>query len=239
MKSRSAIIETLPVIVETLPPWEKGGIGQAAAALTQANAGLMAMLRFGQIILHYQVETGMTIKALLEDCGCTNNYHTAARYVRIARAADALLIEGAELPDSATAILSAAKESDCERAEDLRAQVNAEPEDPALQEVWRKVLAGETPVGRWKAAYGGINKTRGDSHAKEAQYGKMGARACATLRTVWANWDYMPGADKGEFAEMLAHTLFGCPFKNWAGAPAAVLNEIMVEANRKKKGGSK
>ena len=239
MKSVKPIEETLPVIVETLPPWEKGGIGQATAALTQANAGLMAMLRFGQIILHYQVETGMTIKALLEDCGCTNNYHTAARYVRIARAADALLVEGAELPDSATAILSAAKESDCERAEDLRAQMEAEPEDAATKAVWKKVLSGETPVGRWKAAIGGIKKTLGEPR-KDTNYINLANRAVASLRTVWANWDYIPGADRGKIAEALAATICGCMDKGWNEAPAAVIADIESALNRKnKKGGKK
>lgn len=225
MSGRKAVQEAeLVVMPPTSPEWTKGGMGALVATFDRANAGVAAIIDFGRMALHYQQETGLPMTVILENCHI--NYRTAMRYIAASRAAVALLDDGMiELPNSATAILSAAKESDAVRAEELRAKIDAEPQDPAAQEVWRKVISGETPVRRWKAAYAGLSQTLG-APRKHTNGIMVGDRTLATLRRVWDMWDTMPGADKGMMAEDVAASLFGDEERGWAAAPSAVLEEI-------------
>lgn len=202
----TAVVEA-DVGVETLPPFEKGGLGMFVAHYDRAMAGVMAIIQFGRIALHYQAETGLPMARICESGKV--NYKTAMRYVDISRAADALLSRGmAELPASASAILNAAKSSDADRAEALKAEMEKHPEDPALQDVCRRVLAGEIPVSRWRPAYMGLNRTF-DVPRKDTNAVNLAARALASLRTVWGSWDYMPGVDSGQIADNIVATLFG------------------------------
>lgn len=222
VKEKDEIVEIVPG--ETLPRWEDGGIGQLIAQYSRAAAGVAAIIGFGRLAIHYHEETGLPLTRIIESCAI--NYKTAMRYVAAARAAEALLSRGLEeLPNSASAILSAAKLSDADRAEDLRAEIDKDPENPALQQVWRNVLAGEIPVGRWKPAYAGLSKTLG-APRKNTNYINLADRALATLRTCFENWEYLPGADKGKLAQDIAQTLFGDPERKWPVAPAAVLEEV-------------
>jgi len=230
MSGRKEVHEAELVVMPqaALTEWTKGGMGALIATFDRANAGVAAIIDFGRMALHYQEETGLALSVLFENCHI--NYRTAMRYISAARAADALLSEGmTELPNSATAILSAAKASDCDRAEELRAKIDAAPQDPAAQEVWRKVTSGETPVGRWRAAYAGLSQTLG-APRKHTNGIVVGDRTLATLRRVWDMWDTMPGADKGKLAEDVAASLFGDEERGWAAAPSAVLEEIVREA---------
>lgn len=204
-----------------VPQWRAA----LAEQYRRACAGVGEIVAFGRMAVQAQRETGLPLTEVLEGCGV--NYRTAMRFVNAARAADALAIGSGAAPEGA--VLSAAKESDAARAEELRAEVERDPENPAAQEVWRRVVAGETPVGRWRAAYEGLLKTHGE-HRRCTNYVNVADRALATLRNVWAHWEEMPGADKGNVADSVAATLFGDPEGRWGEAPAAVLADVLAAA---------
>ena len=204
-------------------------VAQWRAALAEqgrrACAGVQEIVAFGRMAVQAQLETGLPLTEVLEGCGVA--YRTALRFVNAARAADALAIGSGAAPEGA--VLSAAKESDAARAEELRAEVERDPENPAAQEVWRRVVAGETPVGRWRAAYEGLLRTVGDPR-RCTRHAAVGDRALATLRNVWAFWDDIPGADAGQLAQDVAAALFGDPHRKWLSAPPAVLAEVLRAA---------
>lgn len=204
-------------------------VAQWRAALAEqgrrACAGVMEIVAFGRMAVQAQLETGLPLTEVLEGCGVA--YRTALRFVRMAEAADALAVAGGAFEGGA--LLSVAKESDVEKARELKAELEQHPENPAAQEVWRKVTAGETPVGRWRAAYEGLLKTHGE-YRRCTNYVNVADRALATLRNVWAHWEEMPGADRGNVADSVAATLFGDPDGRWGEAPAAVLADVLAAA---------
>ena len=195
----------------------------------RACAGVREIVAFGRMAVQAQLETGLPLSEVLEGCGVA--YRTALRFVHMAEAADALALAG-EISHEAGALLSVAKESDVEKARELKAEIKKTPDNDVLNEIWRKVVAGETPVRRWRAAYEGLLKTHG--HFKDQRlatnYVNVSDRALATLRNVWAHWEEMPGADKGKVAEAIAATLFGDPEGRWGEAPAAVLADVLAAA---------
>lgn len=207
-------------------------VAQWRAALAEqgrrACAGVMEIVAFGRMAVQAQLETGLPLTEVLEGCGVA--YRTALRFVRMAEAADALAVAGGAFEGGA--LLSVAKESDVEKAKELKAEIKKTPDNDVLNEIWRKVVAGETPVRRWRAAYEGLLKTHG--HFKDQRlatnYVNVADRALATLRNVWAHWEEMPGADKGKVAEAIAATLFGDPEGRWGEAPAAVLADVLAAA---------
>ena len=204
-------------------------VAQWRAALAEqgrrACAGVMEIVAFGRMAVQAQLETGLPLSEVLEGCGVA--YRTALRFVRMAEAADALAVAGGAFEGGA--LLSVAKESDVEKARELKAELEQHPENPAAQEVWRKVTSGETPVGRWRAAYEGLLKTVGDPR-RCTRHAAVGDRALATLRNVWAFWDDIPGADAGQLAQDVAAALFGDPHRKWLSAPPAVLAEVLRAA---------
>ena len=204
-------------------------VAQWRAALAEqgrrACAGVMEIVAFGRMAVQAQLETGLPLTEVLEGCGVA--YRTALRFVRMAEAADALALAGGAFEEGA--LLSVAKESDVEKAKALKAELEQHPDNPAAQEVWRKVTSGETPVGRWRAAYEGLLKTVGDPR-RCTRYAAVGDRALATLRNVWAFWDDIPGADAGQLAQDVAAALFGDPHRKWLSAPPAVLAEVLRAA---------
>lgn len=81
----------------------------------------------------------------------------------------------------------------------------------AAREVYEAVLAGKTPIRRWKAAVKGIEATR-DKPRRPVDYAALCARVCASLGTIFKAWPELTGATKGAIEDALRQCLDGAPW---------------------------
>ena len=88
----------------------------------------------------------------------------------------------------------------------------AEKEDAeAAREIYDDVLAGRTPIRRWKAALAGRTATK-DKPKKAIDYAAVCARVCASLDTLFKAWPSLRGQLKGEIEDALSGALERAPF---------------------------
>ena len=97
--------------------------------------------------------------------------------------------------------------------EEARTLIEAtEKEDgEAAREVYEDVLAGRTPIRRWKAALAGRTATK-DKPKKAIDYAAVCARVCASLDTLFKAWPSLRGQLKGEIEDALYGALERAPF---------------------------
>lgn len=88
---------------------------------------------------------------------------------------------------------------------------HAAAEEEALHEVFDDVLAGRTPIRRWKAALAGRTATK-DKPKKAIDYAAVCARVCASLDTLFKAWPSLRGQLKGEIEDALYGALERAPF---------------------------
>ena len=97
----------------------------------------------------------------------------------------------------------------------LSREAEGQGADGAAREVYEAVLAGKTPIRRWKAAVKGIEATR-DRPKRPVDYAALCARVCASLGTIFRAWPELTGATKGAIEDALRQCLDGAPW-NVAG----------------------
>ena len=98
---------------------------------------------------------------------------------------------------------------DVEEARSLMEEVekdHAAAEEEALHEVFDDVLAGRTPIRRWKAALAGRTATK-DKPKKPIDYEKLAYVALRSLRTVAEAWPGLKGAVKDRIEEKFWETM--------------------------------
>ena len=71
----------------------------------------------------------------------------------------------------------------------------------ALKKVHLGLLAGSTPIRRWKPAVGGLAKTEGKPRPK-IDHGKLGYNAILTIKNTIKNWDLVSSGDKQNIARV-------------------------------------
>lgn len=71
----------------------------------------------------------------------------------------------------------------------------------ALKKVHLGLLAGSTPIRRWKPAVGGLAKTDEKPRPK-IDHGKLGYNAILTIKNTVKNWDKVSAADKQNIARV-------------------------------------
>ncbi|HMO03922.1 MAG TPA: hypothetical protein PKC67_02455 [Kiritimatiellia bacterium] len=71
----------------------------------------------------------------------------------------------------------------------------------ALKKVHLGLLAGSTPIRRWKPAVGGLAKTE-DRQRPEINYGKLGYNAILTIKNAIKHWDKVSSTDKQSIARV-------------------------------------
>lgn len=87
----------------------------------------------------------------------------------------------------------------------------AEKEDAeAAREIYDDVLAGRTPIRRWKAALAGRTATK-DKPKKPIDYEKLAYVALRSLRTVAEAWPGLKGAVKDRIEEKFWETMDAMP----------------------------
>lgn len=104
-------------------------------------------------------------------------------------------------------------EVDVAAARELMEEVekdHAAAEEEALHEVFDDVLAGRTPIRRWKAALAGRTATK-DKPKKPIDYKRICDSVCASLRTISKAWPGLKGALRDEIGEKLHDTLADAP----------------------------
>ena len=107
---------------------------------------------------------------------------------------------------------------DVEEARSLMEEVekdHAAAEEEALHEVFDDVLAGRTPIRRWKAALAGRTATK-DKPKKPIDYEKLAYVALRSLRTVAEAWPGLKGAVKDRIEEKFWETMDLLPEELWA-----------------------
>lgn len=87
---------------------------------------------------------------------------------------------------------------------------HAAAEEEALHEVFDDVLAGRTPIRRWKAALAGRTATK-DKPKKPIDYEKLAYVALRSLRTVAEAWPGLKGAVKDRIEEKFWETMDAMP----------------------------
>lgn len=80
----------------------------------------------------------------------------------------------------------------------------------AAREVYEDVMAGRTPIRRWKAALAGRTATK-DKPKKPVDYKKLCEGVCASLRTICKAWPGLKGALRDEIGEKLRDVLADAP----------------------------
>ena len=80
----------------------------------------------------------------------------------------------------------------------------------AAREVYEDVMAGRTPIRRWRAALAGRTATK-DKPKKPVDYKKICESVCASLRTICKAWPGLKGALRDEIGEKLHDTLADAP----------------------------
>lgn len=104
-------------------------------------------------------------------------------------------------------------EVDVAAARELMEEVekdHAAAEEEALHEVFDDVLAGRTPIRRWKAALKGRTATK-DKPKKAVDYSALCERTCASLRSISKAWPRLRGALRDEIGEKLRDALAEAP----------------------------
>ena len=96
-------------------------------------------------------------------------------------------------------------------AYELCREAEGQGADGAAREVYEAVLAGKTPIRRWKAAVKGIEATR-DKPKRPVDYAALCARVCASLGTIFRAWPELTGATKGAIEDALRQCLDGAPW---------------------------
>ena len=96
-------------------------------------------------------------------------------------------------------------------AYELCREAEGQGADGAAREVYEAVLAGRTPIRRWKAAVKGIEATR-DRPKRPVDYAALCARVCASLGTIFRAWPELTGATKGAIEDALRQCLDGAPW---------------------------
>lgn len=102
---------------------------------------------------------------------------------------------------------------DVEEARSLMEEVekdHAAAEEEALHEVFDDVLAGRTPIRRWRAALNGRTATK-DKPKKPVDYKGLCNSVCASLRTICKAWGGLKGALRDEIGEKLHDVLAEAP----------------------------
>ena len=87
---------------------------------------------------------------------------------------------------------------------------HAAAEEEALHEVFDDVLAGRTPIRRWKAALAGRTATK-DKPKKAVDWSALCERTCASLRSIAKAWPRLKGALRDEIGEKLRDALAEAP----------------------------
>lgn len=80
----------------------------------------------------------------------------------------------------------------------------------AAREIYEDVMAGRTPIRRWKAALAGRTATKGKPK-KAVDYSALCERTCAALRTIFKAWPGLKGALRDEIGEKLHDALADAP----------------------------
>ena len=102
---------------------------------------------------------------------------------------------------------------DVEEARSLMEEVekdHAAAEEEALHEVFDDVLAGRTPIRRWRAALNGRTATK-DKPKNPVDYKRLCNSVCASLRTICKAWGGLKGALRDEIGEKLGDVLAVAP----------------------------
>ena len=86
----------------------------------------------------------------------------------------------------------------------------ADAETEAAREVYEDVMAGRTPIRRWKAALKGRTATK-DKPTKAVDYSALCERTCASLRSIAKAWPRLRGALRDEIGEKLRDALAEAP----------------------------
>lgn len=92
---------------------------------------------------------------------------------------------------------------------ELRHEAEKEDAD-AAREIYDDVLAGRTPIRRWKAALAGRTATK-DKPKKPIDYEKLAYVALRSLRTVAEAWPGLKGAVKDRIEEKFWETMDAMP----------------------------
>ena len=103
-------------------------------------------------------------------------------------------------------------QADVVAASELCREAEGQGADGAAREVYEAVLAGKTPIRRWKAAVKGIEATR-DRPKRPVDYAALCARVCASLGTIFRAWPELTGATKGAIEDALRQCLDGAPWQ--------------------------
>ena len=85
--------------------------------------------------------------------------------------------------------------------EEGRKLEEGDPELKAIDEAWAGVLAGRTPIRRWKAAVGGKRTTKDVQRAAVSWY-DVGKKGLVSLRGVGEHWDELPMEDRMELLQL-------------------------------------
>lgn len=102
---------------------------------------------------------------------------------------------------------------DLEEARSLMNEIekdHAAAEGEALHEVFEDVMAGRTPIRRWRAALNGRTATK-DKPKKPVDYKRLCNSVCASLRTICKAWPGLKGALRDEIGEKLRDALAEAP----------------------------
>lgn len=83
-------------------------------------------------------------------------------------------------------------------------------EGEALHEVFDDVMAGRTPIRRWRAALNGRTATK-DKPKKAVDWSALCERTCASLRSIAKAWPRLRGALRDEIGEKLRAALAEAP----------------------------
>lgn len=90
------------------------------------------------------------------------------------------------------------------------AEADAEGRD-LLEKIFRAVVSANTPVRRWRAAYGGKRVPATSSGKAATNYPALGIRALTSLQTVFAHWHEMKAVQRELLVETLGLLLEGSP----------------------------
>ena len=94
--------------------------------------------------------------------------------------------------------------------EEGRKLEEGDPELKAIDEAWAGVLAGRTPIRRWKAAVGGKRTTKDVQRAAVSWY-DVGKKGLVSLRGVGEHWDELPMEDRMELLLLVRETAAALP----------------------------
>ena len=106
---------------------------------------------------------------------------------------------------------------DVVEASELCREAEGQGPDSAAREVYEEVLAGRTPIRRWKAAVAGLAATR-DRPRRPVDYAALAARAIRSLETVFRAWPELRGELRDGIGEALRQCLDAAPeeAREWA-----------------------